>query len=88
MTRKDYIAIAAALKAARDAYAPHWDANPLVSVREQTLTDGSMVYDVVSAPLPTEGYVIISAETERAAQAIADAINEGAVAVFGKTVQL
>jgi hypothetical protein len=27
MTRKDYELIAAALKAARDAYAPHWDPN-------------------------------------------------------------
>jgi len=27
MTRKDYVAIAGALKAQRYAYAPHWDAN-------------------------------------------------------------
>lgn len=27
MTRNDYVILAAALKAVRDSYAPHWDAN-------------------------------------------------------------
>lgn len=27
MTRNDYLTLAAALKAVRDSYAPHWDAN-------------------------------------------------------------
>jgi hypothetical protein len=56
----------------------------LVRVKEQRLTDGSKVYDVVNVQeSASDGRVIISAESEKAAWLIADAINEHAVAVWG-----
>jgi hypothetical protein len=56
----------------------------LAKVKEQRLTDGSLVYDVVNVQAsPSDGRVIISALSEQAARLIADAINEHAVAVWG-----
>ena len=59
-------------------------ATKLVKVKKQKLTDGSYVYDVVNVrEKDSEGRVIISADSERAAHEIADVINDHAVDVWG-----
>ena len=58
----------------------------MVTVKETKLSDGSKVFDVVNIPdseIKCGGRVIISAESEKAAWVIADAINEYAVDVYG-----
>jgi len=58
----------------------------LVRVKETKLTDGSIVFDVVSIPDPmlvVGGKVIITSESESGAWVIADAINQHAVDVWG-----